>query len=230
MKDAPCDCRSRRLAGDFLQRPCFAATPRHIACAPADRSSPGLHPRHFDDFSAGVVRVVHTPACFPLSKYPDRISLRPQIVIQRPGDGCALGHPSRGLAGRPVRPTAGSFSGVAENTPGNKLSCSVLNLFPSGTDIFLLGNCLSSSTATPPSEHTPLRRRCCSEPFFDFHGHSTEADRPRPIAAPLSPGGASAFSALRNGCRNSERAERRIFNQIQCNVQDDGMLLTATCS
>jgi hypothetical protein len=40
------------------------------------------------------------------------------------------------------------------------------------------------------------------EPFFDFHGHSTEADRRRPIAsflkeAPPSPGGASAFSAFR---------------------------------
>ncbi len=110
--------------------------------------------------------MVHTPACVPLSEYPDRISLRPQIVIQRPGDGCALGHPSRGLSGRPARPTAGSISGVAENTPGNKLSCSVLNLFPSRTNISVLGNCISSSTATPPSEHTPLRRRCCSEPFF----------------------------------------------------------------
>jgi hypothetical protein len=102
---------------------------------------------------------------------------------------------------RKTRPPDGRVdSGVAENTPGNKLSCSVLNLFPSGTDISVLGNCLSSSTATPPSEHTPLRRRCCSEPFFDFHGRSTEADRRRPIAsflkeAPPSPGGASAFSA-----------------------------------
>jgi hypothetical protein len=99
-------------------------------------------------------------------------------------------------------PNGGVDSGVAENTPGNKLSYSVLNLFPSGTDISVLGNCLSSSTATPPSEHTPLRRRCCSEPFFDFHRHSTEADRRRPIAsflkeAPLSPSGASAFSACR---------------------------------
>jgi hypothetical protein len=214
------------------------ASRQHRAISPArraDRSSPGLHPRHFDDFSAGVVSVVHTPACFPLSKYPrphfaaaaDRHSetrrrLRPWPSVPRP-------------IRKTRRPDGRVDSGVAENTPGNKLSCSALNLFPSGTHTSVLGNCLSSSTATPPSEHTPLRRRCCSEPFFDFHRHGTEADRPRPIAsflkeAPLSPGGASAFSALRSGCRNSERAERRIFNQIQCNVQDDGMLLTATCS
>ena len=71
---------------------------------------------------------------------------------------------------RPIRKTRPPHgwvdSGVAENTPGNKLSCSVLNLLPSRTHISVLGNCLSSSTATPPSEHTPLRRRCCSEPFF----------------------------------------------------------------
>lgn len=107
-----------------------------------------------------------------------------------------------GLSGRPPGPTAGLFSGVAENTPGNKLSCSVLNLFPSRTHIFVLGNCLSSSTATPPSEHTPLRRRCCSELFFRLSRTQYGRDRPRPIAsflkeAPLSPSGASAFSACR---------------------------------
>ena len=91
-----------------------------------------------------------------------------------------------GLSGRPPGPTAGLFSGVAENTPGNKLSCSALNLFPSGTHTSALGNCLSSSTATPPSEHTPLRRRCCSELFFYFHRHGTEADRPARLLASLS--------------------------------------------
>ncbi len=35
------DCRSRWLAGDFLHRPCFAATPRHIACAPGGSVQPG---------------------------------------------------------------------------------------------------------------------------------------------------------------------------------------------
>jgi hypothetical protein len=195
MKDAPCDCRSCRLVGDFLQHPCFAATPRHIACAPGGSVKPRAF-IFFDDFSLEVVRgplaglLSITPTAFCCGHRP---SFRDPATITP-------------LAIRPAAypedlPDSQVDSGVAENTPGNKLSCSVLNLFPGGTHISVLGNCLSSSTATPPSEHTPLRRRCCSEPVFDFHRPSTEADRRRPIPsflkeAPLSPGGASAFSAF----------------------------------
>jgi len=189
--------------------------------------------------------VVHTPTCVPLSKYPDRISLRPQIVIQRPG-GRLRPCPSVPRPSRKTGPPDGWVdSGVAENTPGNKLSCSILNLFPSGTDISVLGNCLSSSTATPPSEHTPLRRRCCSEPFR----HSTEADPPaRLLASSRKPrfpqAGLLLFqrSRLRNGAPVivSERAggfwkfraSRTAYFQLdtmQCSRRRM-MLLTATCS
>jgi hypothetical protein len=200
MKDAPCDCRSHRLAGDFLHRPCFAATPRQIACALGGSVNPGAF-------------ILVTLTAFPPRRCGPHACLRSIVGIPRPHFTAAADRHSatrrryaldrpRGLSGRPARRTAGSIPKWLKITPGNKLSCSVLNLFPSGMHISVLGNCLSSSTATPPSEHTPLRRRCCSEPLFEFHRHSTEADRPRPIAsflneAPLSPSGASAFSACR---------------------------------
>jgi hypothetical protein len=181
MKDAPCDCRSRRLVGDFLHRPCFAATPGQIACALGGSVNPGAF-------------ILVTLTAFPPRRCGPHACLLSIVRIPRPHFTAAADRHSatrrRYALDRPPRPIRKTGppdgwldSAVAENTPGNKLSCSVLNLFPSRTHIFVLGNCLSSSTAPPPSEHTPLRRRCCSEPFFDFHGHSTEADRPRPIAS-----------------------------------------------
>jgi hypothetical protein len=65
------------------------------------------------------------------------------------------------------------------------------------------------------------------EPFFDFHGHSTEADRRRPIAsflkeAPPSPGGASAFSAFpieKRGAGDGVRTGRGLL-EIQSEPND----------
>jgi hypothetical protein len=154
---------------------------QHRAKSPARWSVQlGLHLRHFDDTFplASSVWSTRRPA-FHCQNTPTTFRCGRRSSFTDPATVAPLAIPP---AAYPGPPTAGSFSGVAENTPGNKLSWSVLNLFPSRAHIFVLGNCLSSSTATPPSEHTPLRRRCCSEPFFECHRHSAEADRPRPIA------------------------------------------------
>jgi hypothetical protein len=167
----------------------------------------------------------NTPTAFCCSRrssFGDPTTVSPLAI-------CPAAYPEDPPARRP-----GRFRS-AENTPGNKLSCSILNLFPSRTHTSVLGNCLSSSTATPPSEHTPLRRRCCSEPFFRLSQTQYGSRSPPPDAsflkeAPPSPGGASAFSALPVEKPVPKfRAIRTTYFQPDA-MQDDGVLLTATCS
>jgi hypothetical protein len=82
---------------------CAALASEQHRAAPGRSINPGLHLRRFDDFSPGVVSG-RLPA-FHSQKCPGRFLPRVQIVIQTPGDGCAIDRPSRGLSGRRGGPT-----------------------------------------------------------------------------------------------------------------------------
>jgi hypothetical protein len=102
MKDAPAIVDPAGWAEIF----CAALASEQHRAAPGGPFNLAPHLRQFDDLFPWRRKWSTRLPAFHSQNAPTAFLLRAQIVIQTPGDGCAIYNPSCGLSGRPGRPTA----------------------------------------------------------------------------------------------------------------------------